>query len=64
MDWYWFALAERETIDHERRVCHRSCFQRVFEVDRLAQRMRLTLAENQVAASRVELEYSPICQTW
>ena len=39
MDRYWYALARREDIDHTFQAVHRSCFQRVWEVARLASKL-------------------------
>ncbi len=54
---YWFALDQREQMDHQYRVCHRSCFQRLHEVIRLVERMQQALAGTTVTAAMVEQEY-------
>ncbi len=57
MDRYWYALDQREQMDHAYRVCHRSCYQRLHEVVRLMERMKLSAAASHVIPQKVEQAY-------
>ena len=57
MDRYWYALARREDIDHTFQAVHRSCFQRVWEVARLASKLGDLVGSTNVTAERIYQEY-------
>ena len=42
MDRYWYSLERRENADHEFTAVHRSCFQRIYEVNRFVEKLRAT----------------------
>ena len=56
MDRYWYSLDRRENCEHEFTAVHRSCFQRIYEVNRFAQKLRDT--ETSAIAGAVFKEYS------
>ena len=45
MDRYWCALRLRENISLHYKACHRTCYQRLYEVVRLMAAMRKRMAE-------------------
>ena len=56
MDRHWYSLERRENCEHEFTAVHRSCFQRIYEVNRFAQKLRGT--ETSATAGAVFKEYS------
>ena len=61
MDRYWYSLERRENCEHEFTAVHRSCFQRIYEVNRFAQKLRDT--ETSATAGAVFKEYSEKLKT-
>ncbi len=53
---YWFALDQREQMDHQYRVCHRSWFQRLHEVVPMVMHTKQAMGTS-VTARLVEQEY-------
>jgi hypothetical protein len=54
---YWHALDQREQLEHAYRVCRRSCYQRLHEVVRFMDRMKLSMPASQVTPQKVEQLY-------
>ena len=42
MDRYWYALERRENVEHEFQAVHRSCLQRLYEVNRFLEKLQGT----------------------
>ena len=43
MDMYYYALKQRDTLQQSYMLAHRSCYQRLHEIVRLMERMRLLM---------------------
>ena len=56
MDRYWYALERRENVDHEFTAVHRSCVQRIYEVNRFVEKLRAT--GTPVTAGTIFKEYT------